>query len=105
VPLLVCFTIGFVFLFTNQNQLKVDKMFKYQGIYQDKTAQKIIEPTKIAISCCGEDVIKQTLVLIKSSLIFTKSYLHFIIISDVTDKIQDSVIYLSWKNNMWKIFI
>jgi len=58
---------------------------------QEKVIYETIEPTKIALTCCGDKVIEQTLVLIKSALIFTKSCVHFIIISDVENKIKEAV--------------
>ncbi len=47
---------------------------------------------KIAVTCCGEDVIEQTLIMIKSALISTNCSIHFIIFADyIKSAINESV--------------
>jgi len=81
-------TVSFIWIFseygTKQSQFDSE-------VQLDLEAQLSVEPFNFAVICCGQEIVEQLLVMIKSALIFTKSSLHFIIISDVKETIIEKV--------------
>jgi hypothetical protein len=61
---------------------------------------------KIAVTCCGEDIIEQTLIMIKSALISTNCSIHFIIFADyVKSAINESVKFVFYLFGKQKKFL
>jgi hypothetical protein len=87
--LLLCSSIiSFIWIFseygTEQSQFDSE-------VQLDLEDQLSVEPINFVVICCGQQIVEQLLVTIKSALIFTKSSLHFIIISDVKETIIEKV--------------
>jgi len=80
--------ISFIWIFSGdgakQNQFDLE-------VQLDLEDQLSVEPINFVVICCGQQVVEQLLVMIKSALIFTNSSLHFIIISDVKETIIERV--------------
>ena len=56
---------------------------------------------KIALVCCGVDVLEETIVSMKSALIFnvfSNQHIHFIIVTDVAQEIIEYVNYFKINN-------